>query len=52
MFTFMPNYLRRVIYFTSLLLLLAACGGGGGGSSPQSNTDCVLGSSSIGECKI
>jgi hypothetical protein len=38
------------------LLLLTACGGGGGdsGSSPvpENNTNCILGSSTIGECKI
>jgi len=35
-------------------LALSACGGGGGGSSPPAETssNCVIGSSTIGDCKI
>jgi hypothetical protein len=32
---------------------ISACGGSGGGSDdPETSTDCVLGTSTIGECKI
>ena len=42
--------------FTAVLVLflfLAGCGGSGGGSDdPETSTDCVLGTSTIGDCKI
>lgn len=34
-------------------IVISACGGSGGGSDdPELLTDCVLGTSTIGECKI
>ena len=41
-------YLFGIVFV--LALLISACGGGG--SDPTTNTNCVLGSSNIGECKI
>jgi hypothetical protein len=35
-----------------LVLGLAACGGGSSKSDADPETDCVIGSSKIGECKI
>lgn len=44
----------RIILLISLTALLIACGGGGSGSDDEAeaNTNCVLGSSTIGDCKI
>jgi hypothetical protein len=49
--------MRKLCRFTAalaLLLIVAGCGGGGGGSDPVplANTDCVIGTSTIGDCKI
>jgi hypothetical protein len=42
--------------FTMIFLGLSSCGGGGGDTAASAvtptNTDCVLGTSKIGECNI
>ena len=43
--------LCRFIAALTLLLVVAGCGGGSD-PVPPANTDCVLGSSTIGDCKI
>ena len=35
-----------------LSLYLVGCGGGGGSDDPETSTNCVLGTSKIGDCKI
>ena len=48
--------MRKLCRFTAalaLLLIVAGCGGGGGSDPvPLANTDCVIGTSTIGDCKI
>lgn len=36
----------------ALLLSLTACGGGGGGGGAATNTDCVVDTSTLGNCTI
>jgi len=50
---------KKILITCSLLLFLTACGGGSsssnnGNDSPDvnSNNDCVIGVSNIGECSI
>jgi len=47
---------QRLLLLTVFGLLLTACGGGGGSAGgttqPPTNKNCVLGSSSIGSCKL
>ena len=45
---------RSGLFFATIVLslLLTACGGGGSDPVPETNTNCVLGSSTIGDCKI
>jgi len=63
--TIRPNTIRqattfataqRLLLLTIFGLLLTACGGGGssggGATQPPTNQNCVLGSSSIGSCKL
>jgi hypothetical protein len=44
----------KTTLLVSLFVWLTACGGGGAGSSPSTEADsnCVIGSSTIGDCKI
>jgi hypothetical protein len=42
----------KLIVMVSALVVLTACGGGGSDPAPITNTNCVLGSSTIGDCKI
>lgn len=44
----------KITVVLALFLLLAACGGGGGGSDPDPEplTECRLGASTIGDCKL
>jgi hypothetical protein len=51
--------IKRIIVYLLipfLSLLMSACGGGGGGDTAAAvtptNTDCVLSTSKIGDCKI
>lgn len=49
------NIRRIIIYLliTFFSLLMSACGGGGdAAATAPANTDCVLGTSKIGECTI
>jgi hypothetical protein len=49
------HYLRNLsgIILLVILAMLSACGGGGGSDNEaETSTNCVLGSSKIGECKI
>ena len=44
---------RSSIFGLILLFALTACGGGGGSDdAAEANTNCVVGSSKIGDCKI
>jgi hypothetical protein len=49
-----PRTFTKIILLISLSVWLAACGGGGGGDDDETEAiaNCVLGSSTIGECKI
>jgi hypothetical protein len=49
-----PFHLLPTFSIFCALLLLSACGGGGGSDTTAAppNTDCVLGTSKIGECTI
>ena len=46
--------LHKFVAVIVLFLYLVGCGGSGGGGSddPETLTNCVLGSSKIGDCKI
>ena len=47
--------MRKLCSFTAalaLLLIVAGCGGGGSDPVPPANTDCVIGTSTIGDCTI
>jgi hypothetical protein len=43
----------KLISVVFVLAVLIACGGGGGSAPPPgTNTDCVIGTSTIGDCTI
>ena len=43
----------RVLLFIAAIALLTGCGGGGGGGGGGStNTDCVLGTSTLDNCTL
>ncbi len=43
---------KLIILLVGLTLWLAACGGGGSGSKTQTGSECVIGTSTLGDCKI
>ncbi len=44
--------LLKLIIIVSLSVMFTACGGGGSDDEAEANADCVLGSSTIGNCNI
>jgi hypothetical protein len=49
----MNNQPYKTILIFLFVTALAACGGSSGGSDdPETSTDCVLGTSTIGDCTI
>ena len=40
------------IALLGIAVLLLSCGGGGGGGDSNPTADCVLGTSTLGDCKI
>ncbi len=47
--------MRKLCSFTAalaLLLIVAGCGGGDSEPPPEPKTDCVIGTSTIGDCTI
>ncbi len=47
--------MKKLCRFTAalaLLLIVAGCGGGGDPPPPETITDCVIGTSTIGDCTI
>ena len=41
----------RVLLFVAVVVLMTGCGGGGGGGG-STNTDCVLGTSTLDNCTL
>lgn len=42
----------RVLLFLAVVTLITGCGGGGGGGGGSTNTDCVLGTSTLNNCTL
>lgn len=43
---------KRLALVIGFVSLLAGCGGGGGGGAPAGSTNCVIGTSTIGNCTL
>ena len=49
--TLYPNWIKILLLVS--FLFIAACGGGGGSDADdQAETDCIIGTSTIGNCNI
>ncbi len=42
----------RVLLFVAAVALLTGCGGGGSSGGGTTNTDCVLGNSTLNNCTL
>jgi hypothetical protein len=50
------NTMRKTIYHLFVIIifsmLITSCGGDGSGDGETANTDCVIGTSKIGDCTL